>query len=168
LAAPKQGILVPEEFLCLAEETGLISFIDEWVLEAACLQNKAWQNEEFRHLCVFVNLSAHTFQKENLVEIVTSVLKKTGLDPQYLGLEITEHIAMRNLESTIHKLGVLKNLGIQISIDDFGTGFSCLSYLKNFPINQLKISAHFIRDITSDKRDQVIVASVINMTHGLK
>ncbi|HHT9130632.1 MAG TPA: putative bifunctional diguanylate cyclase/phosphodiesterase, partial [Candidatus Brocadiaceae bacterium] len=165
---PVRGIILPHEFLSLAEETRLITFIDEWVLETACLQNKAWQNANFPPLCVSVNLSAHTFQKENLVEIVTSVLKKTGLAPQYLGLEITEHVAMRNLETTIHKLGVLKNLGIQIAIDDFGTGFSCLCYLKNFPINQLKISEHFVKGIAYDQNDQVIVKSVIDMTHGMK
>ena len=165
---PDRGLISPEVFLSLAEDTRLIVAIDELVLHTVCAQNKAWQDEGFQPSCVAVNLSAHTFQQHNLVEIVTSVLKKTGLDPRFLGLEITESIAMQNLETTIQKLNKLSDLGIQIALDDFGTGFSSLCYLKIFPINKLKISQHFVCNIVTDQNDKVIVESIIAMAQGLK
>lgn len=165
---PNRGMIFPDEFLHLAEDTRLIVNIDKLILHSVCVQNKAWQDKGFQALCVSVNLSAHTFQKIDLIETVTSVLKKTDIDPRSLMLEIPESIAMQNLDSTIHKLEKLCDLGIKIAIDDFGTGFSSLYYLKKFPINKLKISQHFIRDIVTDQNDKVIVSLVIDLAQSLK
>ena len=165
---PDRGLILPEEFLALSENTRLIVFIDELVLYTVCAQSKAWQDAGFQPLRIAVNISAHTFQQPNLVETVMSVLQKTGLDPHFLGLEITEGIAMQDIETTIHKLDKLCDLGIQISIDDFGTGFSSLYYLKKFPIHKLKISQHFVSGIVTDQNDKMIVSSVIALAQNLK
>jgi diguanylate cyclase (GGDEF)-like protein/PAS domain S-box-containing protein len=165
---PDRGLILPEEFLALSENTRLIVFIDELVLYTVCLQCKAWQDAGFQPTCVAVNISAHTFQQPNLVETIMSVLQKTGLDPHFLGLEITEGIAMQDIETTIHNLAKLSDLGIQISIDDFGTGFSSLYYLKKFPIHKLKISQHFVSGIVTDQNDKMIVSSVIALAQNLK
>lgn len=165
---PDRGLLPPEEFLLLSENTRLIVFIDELVLYTVCAQIKAWEDAGIRPLCVAVNLSAHTFHQEKFLEMISSVLKKTGVNPEFLGLEITENVAMRDIEIAIHKLTVLKELGIQIAIDDFGIGFSSLSYLKKFPINKLKISQQFMNGILTDQNDQVIVTSIIALAKSLK
>ncbi|MCF6156034.1 MAG: EAL domain-containing protein [Candidatus Brocadia sp.] len=165
---PDRGLITPEEFLALSENTRLIVFIDELVLYTVCVQCKAWQDAGFQPLCIAVNLSAHTFQQPNLVETVMSALQKTGLDPHFLGLEITESIAMQDIEATIHKLSKLSDLGVQIAIDDFGTGFSSLYYLKKFPVKKLKISQHFVNGIVTDQNDKVIVESVIALAQSLK
>jgi diguanylate cyclase (GGDEF)-like protein/PAS domain S-box-containing protein len=165
----KQGRLVsPAEFIPLAEDTGLIVPIGKWILYKACLQNKAWQDLGFPPMTVAVNLSARQFQQQNLIDTVARVLKETGMDPKYLELEITESIAMHNVDSTIAKLQGLKKLGVQISIDDFGTGYSSLSYLQRFPIDTLKIDQSFIREIKHDSNDAAIVLAVIAMAHSLK
>ncbi|MDN3515148.1 MAG: EAL domain-containing protein [Candidatus Brocadia sp.] len=165
---PIRGLLFPEEFLFLSENTSFIIFIDELVLYTVCTQIKTWQDAGFQPLCVAVNLSAHTFHQENFLEMITSVLKKTGINSLHLGLEITESVAMRDIEITIHKLSELTKLGIQISIDDFGTGFSSLAYLKKFPINKLKISQLFVKGILTDRNDQIIVGSIIALAKSLK
>ena len=165
---PDRGLTLPEEFLTLSENTRMIVFIDELVLYTVCSQIKAWQDAGFQPLCVAVNISAYTFQQPKFVETVMSVLQKTGLDPHLLGLEITEGIAMQDIETTIHKLDKLSDLGIQISIDDFGTGFSSLYYLKKFPIHKLKISQHFVNGIVTDQNDKVIVSSVIALAQSLR
>ncbi|MGQ3684578.1 MAG: diguanylate cyclase domain-containing protein [Candidatus Loosdrechtia sp.] len=141
---PDEGIIFPSEFLALAEDTRQIIFIDELVLHVVCKQIKIWQDMGLMLTCVSVNLSMYTFQQQNFVETVASVIKKNGLDPHLLGVEITESIAMCDIDTTIDKLNKLSDLGIQITIDDFGTGFSSLGYLKKFPIDKLKISQHFI------------------------
>lgn len=138
------------------------------MLYTVCVQCKAWQDAGTQPLCVAVNLSAHTFQQPNLVETVTSVLQKTGLDPHFLGLEITKSIAMQDIEAIIRKLSKLSDLGVQIAIDDFGTGFSSLYYLKKFPVKKLKISQHFVNGIVTDQNDKVIVESVITLAQSLK
>lgn len=165
---PDRGLMLPEEFLALSENTRIIVFIDELVLYTVCTQIKIWQNVGFEPVCVAVNISAHTFQQPKFVETVMSVLEKTGLDPHLLGLEITESVAMQDIETTILKLDKLSGLGIQISIDDFGTGFSSLYYLKKFPIHKLKISQHFVNGIVTDQNDKVIVSSVIALAQNLK
>ncbi len=165
---PELGLILPEEFLALSENTRLIVFIDELVLYTVCVQSRVWQDAGFQPMCVAVNLSAHTFQQPNLVETITSVLQKTDLDPHFLCLEITESIAMQDIETTIQKLNKLSDLGIQIAIDDFGTGFSSLYYLKKFPVNKLKISQHFVSGIVADQNDKVIVESVIALARTLK
>ncbi len=165
---PHRGLISPVEFLPFAEDTRMIVSIDEMVLHTVCMQNKAWLDKGFSPLYAAVNLSAHTFQQNNLIELVTSVLKETGMPPHLLELEITEGAAMQNLEITIYNLKKLRELGIQIALDDFGTGFSSLFYLKKFPINKLKISQHFVRDLTTDQNDKMIVGAVIALAHSLK
>lgn len=165
---PHRGLISPVEFLPFAEETRMITSIDEMVLHTVCLQNKAWMDKGFNPVPVAVNLSAHTFQQNNLIEMITSVLKETGMPPHLLELEITEGAAMQNLELTISNLQKLSALGIQIALDDFGTGFSSLFYLKKFPINRLKISQHFVRDLTTDQNDKMIVNAVIALAQNMK
>ncbi len=164
---PHRGLISPVEFLPFAEDSRMIISIDEMVLHTVCMQNKAWLDKGFNPLYAAVNLSAHTFQQNNLIELVTSVLKETGMPPHLLELEITEGAAMQNLEVTIYHLKKLRELGIQIALDDFGTGFSSLFYLKKFPINKLKISQHFVRDLTTDQNDKMIVGAVIALAHRL-
>jgi EAL domain-containing protein (putative c-di-GMP-specific phosphodiesterase class I) len=161
------GLIPPEKFIPLAE--GLIIPIGEWVLRTACAQNKAWQDAlGLPSLSVAVNLSARQFQQPNLVSIVKQILSETQLNHKYLELEITESIAMKNVELTKRTLRELHDLGISISIDDFGTGYSSLSYLKNFPIHCLKIDRSFVRDLSDDNHDAAITTAIIALAHGLK
>ncbi|MFQ5879807.1 MAG: putative bifunctional diguanylate cyclase/phosphodiesterase, partial [Dehalococcoidia bacterium] len=164
---PERGLLFPAEFIPLAEETGLIVPLGEWVLHIACAQNKAWQDAGLSPLRVAVNLSARQFQQPDLVEMVARVLKETHLDPHLLELEITEGTAMQNLASTIAVLHDLREMGVRIAIDDFGAGYSSLSYLKNLPVDALKIDRSFVCDLTTDPSDAAIAAAVIAMAHTL-
>lgn len=165
---PTKGLILPGEFIPVAEDTGLIVPIGEWVLRSACAQNKAWQEAGFPPMRVAVNLSARQFQLQNLPEMVATVLGETGLDPWWLELEITETIAMQNAEFTVKTLNELKEMGIQLSIDDFGTGYSSLSYLKRFPINKLKIDKSFVREINTDHDNAAIASAVIVLGQSLK
>ena len=165
---PDLGLVPPAKFIPLAEDTGLIAPIGEWVLRTACAQNKAWQTAGLPPIRVGVNLSARQFQCQNLVEMIVRILKETGLDPTYLELELTESVLMQNTEAIIATLCELDAMGINISIDDFGTGYSSLSYLKRFPINRLKIDQSFVRDITTDPDDAAIVTAIITLAHSLK
>ncbi len=163
------GLVPPEKFIPLAEETGLIVPIGEWVLKTACTQNKFWQDTlGLPSLSVAVNLSARQFQQPNLVNIVMQILSETKLAPQSLELEITESIAMQNVEFTKKILSELYALGVSISIDDFGTGYCSLSYLKNFPIHGLKIDRSFVRDLSDNNHDAAITTAIIALAHGLK
>ena len=165
---PDLGLVSPAQFIPMAEETGLIVPIGEWVLRTACAQNKKWQELGYKPMHIAVNLSARQFNEKNLVDMISGVLRETGLDPQWLDLEITESVIMSHLESTIATMRDLHHLGIQISIDDFGIGYSSLSYLKKFPVHTLKIDQSFIREITTDPDDAAITAAVIAMGHSLK
>lgn len=165
---PQLGLVSPGQFIPLAEETGLIVPIGDWVLETACRQNKAWQEAGYPSMHVAVNLSARQFQRQGLVERVGQVLKETGLEAQYLELEITESITMQDVDFTIATLRELSAMGILISIDDFGTGYSSLNYLKYFPINTLKIDQSFVREITIDPYNAAIVTTVIYLAQNLK
>jgi EAL domain-containing protein (putative c-di-GMP-specific phosphodiesterase class I) len=164
---PNKGLLSPKAFIPLAEETGLILPIGEWILRTACAQNKAWQIKGFEPMLVTVNISGIQFKQKNFVETVTKTLDNTDLDPRYLGLELTESILMETTEATITTLKELKALGVRISLDDFGTGYSSLSYLKRFPIDTIKIDQSFVRDIHTDPDDKAIVNAIIAMTHSL-
>jgi diguanylate cyclase (GGDEF)-like protein/PAS domain S-box-containing protein len=157
---PKFGLVSPGTFIPLAEETGLIVPIGEWVLKTACAQNKAWQDAGIAELQVAVNLSARQFQQPDLVKMVTKVLEETGLEAQSLELEITETIAMQNVEFTRKTLSELHAMGVYISLDDFGTGYSSLTYLKKFPFHTLKIDKSFVRDLTTDPNDAAIITAI--------
>jgi len=163
---PEFGLLYPDKFIGLAEEIGIITEIGEWVIEQACIQNKKWQNAGMRPIKIAVNLSAQQFFKLSLVDYVSKVLTQTGLDPEYLVLEITESMAM-DFGYSLKVLRKLKDIGVCISIDDFGTGYSSLSYLKVFPIDYLKIDKSFVRDILEDDNDDNIVKGIITLAHNL-
>lgn len=165
---PERGLIPPGDFIPLAEDTGLIVPIGEWVLHTACAQNKAWQDAGYPPLRVAVNLSARQFQLQNLVEVVSRVLKETGLEPCWLELEITESVAMQNAEYTVKMLYELKDMGIQLAIDDFGTGYSSLNYLKRFPISKLKIDKSFVSEIGTDQDNEAIASTVIVLGQSLK
>jgi EAL domain-containing protein (putative c-di-GMP-specific phosphodiesterase class I) len=165
---PVQGLIPPAQFIQLAEETGLIVPIGEWVLKTACTQNKAWQQQGLAPVRVAVNLSPRQFAQKNLLEDIARVLKQTGLDPAYLELEITESVVMNNPEQAVILLNRLKAFGIHFAIDDFGTGYSSLNYLKRFPLNTLKIDRTFIRDLPGDSDDAAITQAILAMAHSLR
>ncbi|PKM46800.1 MAG: hypothetical protein CVV03_04845 [Firmicutes bacterium HGW-Firmicutes-8] len=165
---PERGLILPLEFISLAEDTGQIIQIGEWVLLTACEQNKEWQDAGFPPLRVAVNLSACQFRQKDLVETVSKVLMETGVDPHLLELEITESTAMQDVELTISVLKSLREMGVRIAIDDFGTGYSSLSYLRRFPITTLKVDRSFVRDVLADVEDAAIVATIIVLANNLK
>ncbi|WP_188067963.1 EAL domain-containing protein [Brevibacillus brevis] len=162
---PDLGLIPPIQFIPIAEETGLIVPLGEWVMRTACQQTKAWQEAGFTQLAVAVNISLRQFMQNNLIEMITSILEETGLAPQYLELEITESMAL-NVDYTIRILNRLKALGVSISIDDFGTGYSSLSYLSQFPIDRLKIDQSFLRNL--NPQNQAIIKTIIHMAHNMK
>lgn len=164
---PELGYVSPAEFIPVAEQTGLIVPIGEWVIKEACRKNKDWQEKGYPSITLAVNLSARQFMDSNLVPTIIRILKETKLDPKYLDLEITESISIYNINKIIQILTELKAIGINVSIDDFGTGHSSLSYLKSFPITHLKIDKSFVDDIVSDKSNLVIIKAIIEMAHGL-
>ena len=161
------GPVSPVEFIPLAEESGLIQSIGEWVLRNACTQTRAWQQAGFADLRIAVNLSARQFRQENLVQLIRETLLETGLEARFLDLEITESMLMHDMERTVATLMELSALGSALSVDDFGTGYSSLSYLKRFPIDVLKIDRSFVNDITGDPDDAAITTAIIAMAHSL-
>ncbi|RID84004.1 EAL domain-containing protein [Peribacillus asahii] len=162
---PEWGLIPPGTFIPIAEETGLIIPIGEWALNVACKQNKIWQERGFKTV-VSVNLSAIQFNQPNLIDTIEAVLQKTGLEPHFLEVEITESMTA-DIESTILMLQHLKKIGVRISIDDFGTGFSSLSYLKYFPVDTLKIDQSFVRKLHNNPNDETIIKAIISMAHNL-
>ncbi|TCV89658.1 EAL domain-containing protein [Sulfurirhabdus autotrophica] len=165
---PGQKMVSPLDFIPIAEETGLIVPIGEWVLRTACAQYAAWKNAGVNVCRIAVNLSARQFMQQNLVEVVSRVLHETECDAAGLELEITESIIMENPDAAVETLRTLSNMGIKLAIDDFGTGYSSLSYLKRFPIGYLKIDQSFVRDITTDADDAAIATAVIALAHSMK
>ncbi len=165
---PDMGLLTPDRFIYLAEETGFIVPLGEWVLMTACRQNRAWQKLGFPPLRVAVNLSGKQFGQHRLDEMISAILLETGLEPEWLELEITESAIMRNADQNIAILRSLKEKGISLAIDDFGTGYSSLSYLKHFPITRLKIDKTFVQDITTNPDDAAIAEIIIAMAQTLK
>jgi len=165
---PGAGMVPPADFIPIAEETGLIVAIGEWVLKHACKHNYEWGRGDAPPLRVAVNLSARQFAQANLVSDVARILDVTGLEPLWLELEITESMVMHNPEQAIRTLHQLKSLGISIALDDFGTGYSSLGYLKRFPLDFLKIDRSFIRDIPEDNDDATITRTIISMAHNLR
>lgn len=165
---PELGLVSPSEFIPLAEDTGLIAPLGEWVLRSACAQTKAWYDDGFISLHIAVNLSPRQFQQPDLLLMIERLLAETGLNPNCLDLEVTESSVMKNAESAISTLRELKAMGIKISIDDFGSGYSSLSYLKHLPIDNLKIDQSFVYDMTTDPKDAAIVMAIIQLAHSLK
>jgi EAL domain-containing protein (putative c-di-GMP-specific phosphodiesterase class I) len=165
---PERGLISPVEFIPLAEETGLILPIGQWVLETACIQLKLWQDDAItREFVLSINVSAKQFRQADFVAQVQSVLKRHDVDPKYLKLELTESMLLDNIEDTIATMHSLKGIGVQFSLDDFGTGYSSLQYLKRLPLDQLKIDQAFVRDITFDSSDRAIVHTIIAMANSL-
>ncbi|CDG84402.1 putative bifunctional diguanylate cyclase/phosphodiesterase [Janthinobacterium agaricidamnosum] len=165
---PERGIISPTEFIPLAEETGLIVPIGEWVLRTACSQAKAWQIDGVRAIRMAVNLSAKQFKDENLMQIVLSALEDTGLDARLLELELTEGTLMDDARATMVTLEQLRGIGVYLSIDDFGTGYSSMNYLKRFDVRALKIDKSFISGLPQDSENAAITRAIIAMAHGLK
>jgi diguanylate cyclase (GGDEF)-like protein len=166
---PEWGLVRPARFIPLAEETGLIVPIGEIVLREACRQVRTWLDEGLKPGVVSVNLSARQFRQEGLVRLVSRVLEETRIDPRHLEMELTESMVMHNVDAAIATLQGLKSLGIALSVDDFGTGYSSLAYLKNLPIDKLKIDRSFVRDIGSgsDAEDGVLAQAIISLGHNL-
>ena len=165
---PQRGLLAPNEFLQAASDTGIIRSIDEWVLRTACRQARTWQQRGFRVPCVTINVSNSLFHGSTLLRAVQETLDETGLTANWLELELTEPIAMRNLEASLTILHQLKALGVQLSIDDFGTGYSSLSYLHQLPFNRVKIDHSLIRDMLIKAQPVRIVRAIIAMAHSLQ
>ncbi|MGB7987406.1 MAG: PAS domain S-box protein [Terracidiphilus sp.] len=165
---PKNGMVPPDAFIPLAEETGLILTVGDWVLEAACQQIAAWANrKEAAHLTVAVNISALQFRQLGFVDTVLKALERTGANPQNLKLELTESMLVENIEDVISKMTVLKAHGISFSLDDFGTGYSSLAYLKRLPLDQLKIDRAFVRDMLVDMTSGAIAQTVISLGRAM-
>lgn len=165
---PERGKVSPADFIPLAEETGLIVPLGEWVLRTACEQMVRWLEAGIPPFVMAVNCSAIQLMRTDMATVIKSVLKSTGLNPNYLEIELTESLLMQNVEEGIVILQALKDLGLHVSIDDFGTGFSSLSYLKRLPADKLKIDQSFIRDLTTDPGDAAIVTSIITLAHNLE
>jgi EAL domain-containing protein (putative c-di-GMP-specific phosphodiesterase class I) len=164
---PERGLVQPLEFIPLAEETGLILPIGEWVLRTACAQNRAWQQAGLPALRVSVNLSACQLRQADLINRIGRILTETGLKPEYLELEITESVLMVDIQSTLQILTAIREKGITLAMDDFGTGYSSLSYLKLFPLDYVKIDRSFVRDMTQNPNDAALVRTIIAMTENL-
>jgi predicted signal transduction protein with EAL and GGDEF domain len=164
---PDKGLIPPQQFIPLAETSGLIIPIGEFVIRTVCEQIKTWQEAGYKQMNIALNVSSRQFDQQNLIEIVKEALQDAMIPPQCLELEITESIIMRNPEKAMRTLTELKALGIEIAIDDFGTGYSSLSYLKRLPLDFLKIDQSFVKNLASDPRDQAIIRAIIAMAHSL-
>ena len=164
---PDKGLLPPMQFIPLAEETGSIVPMSEWVIQTACAQAKEWQKEGYEPFRISVNVSARLFQQYDLAKMILDTLRRTGLGPDSLELEITESVAMQNMEASMETLWKLNGFSIRVAMDDFGTGYSSLAYLKKFPIHLLKIDRTFIKELDRNSEDQTIVKAIIAMAHTL-
>ncbi len=165
---PERGLILPDRFIPLAEETGLIVPIGEWVLRTACEQGQAWRRAGYAPVCISVNLSARQFWGGGLVRLVTDIVADTGMSDQ-LEMELTESMVMHDAENVIATLQGLRAIGVRLSVDDFGTGYSSLSYLKRLPLNALKIDGSFVRDITAHGGPDggILPKAIISLGHSL-
>jgi EAL domain-containing protein (putative c-di-GMP-specific phosphodiesterase class I) len=164
---PKLGVVPPDEFIRIAENSGLILPIGEWVLRTACTQLRKWHEEGLLAVPVAVNVSAVQFRHENFRELVRKVLRETALSPEYLELELTESVLLSSVDVTLPVLQDLKAMGVRLAIDDFGTGYSSLSYLRQFPVSKLKIDRSFVHDVALNPDDAAITAAIISMAKSL-
>lgn len=165
---PERGVIPPSEFIPVAEESGLIEQIGQWVLEETCAQNRRWQAEGLPAVCASVNVSARQFRNRNFIASVEDILNRTGLEPRWLELEITESMLMGDVDAIVARMEDIRRLGVSLSIDDFGTGYSSLSYLSRFPITTLKIDRAFIVDVQSNVYTAEIARAIIGLSRGLK
>ncbi|NJM11524.1 MAG: EAL domain-containing protein [Synechococcaceae cyanobacterium SM1_2_3] len=165
---PERGLLPSGKFIPIAEETGLINSIGEWALRTACRQNRHWQDAGLTAISIAVNMSARQWRQSNLEDQVNDALEHARLEPEFLELEITESLLMRDIDKMIEIMRRLQARGVQFAVDDFGTGYSSLSYLKRFPINRLKIDQSFVRDIPGDADDTAITTAIIQMGKSLR
>jgi EAL domain-containing protein (putative c-di-GMP-specific phosphodiesterase class I) len=163
---PTKGLVNPDEFIYLAEETGLIIPIGKWVLRTACYQLKQW-SVEYPDINMAVNLSARQFKDRDIVKIVYDVIEETGINPKNLELEITESIALDDIEYTIATIQELRKIGVNFSLDDFGTGYSSMNYLKRLPVSNLKIDKSFLNTVMEDRSDQKIIQTIISLARNL-
>ncbi|MGE4482665.1 EAL domain-containing response regulator [Acidocella sp.] len=166
-ARPSGGLVYPSHFLSLAEETGLILPINEWVIDEVCRQIAIWEQQGFAGLRIGLNLSSVQFRRRSIAQIVASAISKAGIKPQSLDLELTEGILLRDIDDIIPQLKVLRGLGVTLSLDDFGTGYSSLSYMQRFPLDRLKIDRSFIQGLADNKNDLAIVRTIIDLGHIL-
>jgi EAL domain-containing protein (putative c-di-GMP-specific phosphodiesterase class I) len=164
---PELGLVPPDKFIRIAENSGLIVSIGEWVLRTACSQARKWQDESLLAVSVAVNVSAVQFRQEDFCGVIRKVLHETGLAPQYLDLELTESLLLGNADVTLPVLRELKAMGLTLAIDDFGTGYSSFSYLKQFRVNKLKIDRSFIQDVALNPDDAAITTAIISMAKNL-
>jgi diguanylate cyclase len=165
---PRLGLLPPEEIIPLAEETGIIIPIGDWVLSEACRQAHAWHAAGLTHLRMAVNLAAHQFRAANLTEKVRGTLQQSGLEARFLEFELTETAVMQDAEQSALILQQLSELGVRLSLDDFGTGYSSLSYLQRFPLNKVKIDRSFVREIDRSESNAEIVRAIVSLAHSLR
>jgi EAL domain-containing protein (putative c-di-GMP-specific phosphodiesterase class I) len=165
---PDLGMLQPNQFIPLAEETGLIVPIGRWVLKTACEQHMAWRRDGLPPICVAINLSPRQFQHEQLLRDIDDTLATTGMSPELLELEITEGMLMQNVERAIGLLTEIKRRGVRLSMDDFGTGYSSMALIKRFPIDTLKIDRSFIRDLPENTDDEAIADAIIRLGKALR
>lgn len=161
------GYISPGEFIAIAEETGLIVYIGEWVLREACIQNKVWKQKKYDYDYIAVNISAVQLQQPDFLDMVKRVLSETGISPKELELEITESIVMKSLDSSVRILSELRRMGVRVALDDFGTGYSSLNYLRRMPIDTLKVDKSFIDGISSDATEEAIADGIIQMAHKM-
>ncbi len=164
---PELGLVPPADFIPVAEEIGVICALGEWVLNEACRQAVAWQRAGMPHLPVAVNLSALQLRRPDFLDTVRRALDSSGLEPHWLEVELTESVLMHEAEAALSTLRELSSIGIRVAVDDFGTGYSSLAYLRRLPIDKLKIDRSFVRDLTVDRDDWVIVSTIIRMAHSL-
>ena len=165
---PEHGMVSPAQFIPLAEESGLILLIGQWVLSRACIQLKAWeQNRHVNKLILSVNVSARQFRQADFVSQVQNLVLHYAINSDLLKLELTETMLIDDIEDTIAKMNALKSIGVRLSLDDFGTGYSSLQYLKQLPLNELKIDQSFVKDIGTNDKDQAIVKTIIAMAQSL-
>jgi EAL domain-containing protein (putative c-di-GMP-specific phosphodiesterase class I) len=164
---PTRGLVFPDEFIALAEETGLIIPIGKWVLHTACKQLKQWEEEGYTDIRMAVNLSARQFKDKEIIKLVYDVIEQTGINPNRLELEITETIALDDFDYTIATIQELKKIGVHFSLDDFGTGYSSMNYLKRLPVSNLKIDKSFLDTVMEDPSDQKIIQTIITLARNL-
>jgi EAL domain-containing protein (putative c-di-GMP-specific phosphodiesterase class I) len=166
--SPTQGLVAPTQFIALAEESGMILALGEWVLDSACAQLKAWQDDpRTRDLTLSANVSSRQFLQPDFVEQLRHSLLVSGADPTRLKLELTESVVLGNLDTAVHRMQELDALGVGFALDDFGTGYSSLAYLKRLPLDQIKIDQSFVRDVPADPNDAAIVRAILAMSRSL-